>query len=143
MTTSFVRVLGAAALSQLVFLGPVAADGLQITPGLWRITSTTTNMMGPPKTETEDQCMQDETFDPIAELQDDSQTCTITSQDLTDNTLTFEMSCAGAGGPPATGSGRYTINGNSGDGEMTYSMSFGGQNMTMTNSWTAERIGDC
>ncbi len=142
MTSRF-KLLGPALVAGMVAATPVLAEGLSITPGLWRITSTTTNMMGPPKTETEDQCMQQETFDPVAELQDDSQTCTVLNQNLSGNTLTFEMSCSGPGGPEATGTGRYTIDGNNGDGEMSYSMSFGGQTMTMSNSWTAERIGDC
>lgn len=140
---SHLKLVGAAVLGQLLIAAPSVAEGLSITPGLWQITSTTTGTMGAPRTEVEEQCMQEETFDPIAELQDDGQTCTVLNQNLSGNTLTFELTCAGAGGPAATGSGRYTINGNSGDGEMAYSMSFGGQTVTMQNSWTAKRLGDC
>ena len=135
--------IAAVLAGQFALTTPLYADGLQITPGLWRITSTNTNMMGQPQTKVEEQCMQEETFDPVSELQDGADNCTIGDQSLVDNTLTFTLNCAGPGGPQMTGNGRYSIDGNKGDGEMTYSMSFGGQSMTMTNSWVAERIGDC
>ncbi len=139
-TKDLIVAIAASALSA----SPVLAEGLPINPGMWRITSTTTNMMtGQPQTETEDQCMEESTFDPVAEIQDEGDGCAVSDQTISGNTMTFTMTCQGADGPPMVGNARYTVNENDGDGEITYTASFGGQTMTMQSSWVAERVGDC
>lgn len=121
--------------------GLAHADSLPITPGLWEITSTRDNpMTGQQQTQTDQECIVEDRFDPIARMGDDG--CQVTNSDLDGNTLTFDLSCNMQGGQ-GTMHGVYTIDGDRGEGEMTMQFSFGGQTMSMQNSSVARRIGDC
>ena len=120
--------------------GMVAAQGLTIEPGLWETTITQTNPFLGTKTETKQDCVQENEFNPTQMLQG-MEGCTM-DQDLSGNTLTFSMQCTSDQGT-GSGSGKMTSNGDSGSGEMQMEWSTGGQNMSMEMQWDGKRIGDC
>ena len=120
----------------------VQADSLKLTPGMWETTMTMTNSMTGTQTTTTQECMVEDEFDPANMLQD-GDNCELNDSNLDGNTLTFTLTCQVEGGGPATMTGVYTSNGDSGNGTMNMEMSFGGQTMTMQGEFEGRRIGDC
>ena len=112
----------------------VRAEGLPVRDGLWE-----TTMQSPLSGERiTRECLKNAVLDPrtMLEGQDD---CRMTEQALDGNTLTFTMVC----GEGATAQGRMSIEGDRGDGEIDMQFDMGGQQMSMSMSWDAVRLGDC
>ena len=111
------------------------AQGLPIRDGLWE-TTMQNPMTGERVTR---ECLKNAVLDPQTMLagQDD---CRMTEQALDGNTLTFTMVCGDGSG---TAHGRMSIEGDRGDGEIDMQFDMGGQQMSMSMSWDAVRIGDC
>ena len=120
--------------------GPAAAQGLEIEPGLWETTITQTNPFLGTKTETKQDCVQENEFDPTKMLEG-MEGCTM-DQDLSGNTLTFSMQCSSSEGT-GSGNGKMISDGNSGSGEIQMQWTTGGQSFSMDMKWEGKRIGDC
>jgi Protein of unknown function (DUF3617) len=111
------------------------AEGLPIKDGLWE-TTMQNPMTGERVTR---ECLKNAALDPqsMLEGQDD---CQMTEQALDGNTLTFTMVCADGSG---TAEGRMAVEGDRGEGEITMHFDMDGQQMEMSMSWDAVRVGDC
>lgn len=118
-----------------------AEDILPMTPGLWETTVTSTNSFTGTQTNTQQECIVEDHFDP-RKMAEGSDECEIADSNVDGNTLTFTMACTMQGGS-ATMTGTYTVDGDQGSGSMNMEGSFGGQTMTMESTMVANRIGDC
>lgn len=127
--------------SALVGFHAGADDVLPMTPGLWETTVTSTNSFTGTQTNTQQECIVEDHFNP-KKFAEGSDECELTESDVDGNTLTFTMACTMQGGS-ATMTGSYTVDGDEGSGTMNMEGSFGGQTMTMESEMTAQRIGDC
>ena len=67
--------------------------------------------------------------------------CTITDVKTSGNRTTYAMACKGD--PPMSGNGEITSTGNSYSGRMTIRSTKRGEEMTMTQTFTGKRVGDC
>ncbi len=120
-----------------------AAASLELNPGLWETTMTRTNpMTGTPVTETTTECMKEKSFDP-REMMQGAQGCNLVDENLSGDTLTFNMTCNMEGGAAGEIRGRFQTDGQTGSGEMVMNMSMGQVTMSMDMNWTAKRLGDC
>ena len=130
-------------IAALLFAQPIVAlaDGLPINPGMWESTVVTNNPLAGTQTSTSKECIKEQEFD-LAKILADTDGCNVIENVVSGNTLTFTMSCNIEGGQ-GTMSGVYTSDGDSGSGEMTMHMSFGGQTIKMDSTMSTKRIGDC
>lgn len=118
------------------------AQGLPINPGLWETTVTRTDpMTGQPTTDSRQECVKSNEFDPRSLMQD-VEGCEVTDQSISGDTLTFTMACNHDGGT-GTMQGQFQTDGETGTGQMSMSFSFGGQTMNMESNSTSKRLGDC
>jgi hypothetical protein len=131
-------------LASLAFATSAFADGIPVEPGLWEMTSTMNMPMLPePRVTTVTECMTRSEISPDemgTEGMDPN--CTFETTQVDANTLRWSFDCPVEGGTShgewEAVSGGDTVKGS---GEIT--MSFQGQNMTMTMEWAGRRIGDC
>jgi len=118
------------------------ADTLPIKPGMWEVTTTTTNPLTGPRTYTKNECMTEFEYDPQEMMKGmPADACTVNSG-VNGNTLNFDMDCDMAGGT-FSGDGRFTVDGDTVDGQMQMQGSFSGQTMEMSMVSQGTRIGDC
>ena len=120
-----------------------AADGIQVEPGNWKMTSTVSIPMLPqPRVTTEVQCLQEKEFTPELMADDPDSSCVFDAVTTEDNTMSWSVDCT-TGGSVSHGEWEVTSFGNtlSGDGTITVSMQE--QEMVMTMAWEGERIGAC
>ncbi len=126
----------------ILFSSLTMAGELEINPGLWETTITRTNpMTGKLITETETECVKEKTFDP-AKMMKEVEGCKAVKNELSGNTLSFEMECNIEGGQ-STISGEYSTDGKTGKGDMNITMNMAGMSMEMKMNWSGERIKDC
>ena len=116
-----------------------AAGPVDMQDGQWEIT-TRVEMPGipvqiPPMTVS--QCITQKDLIPPSE-QPDSE-CTVTSNQISGNTVTWSIECKGEGGN-TRGDGQITYHGDRFEGSMKMSMPEG---MSMTNHMSGKRIGPC
>jgi len=129
------------ALAALSFSSAQASE-LSINPGLWKTTTTTSNsFMDQPQTLTTEECVTETSFNP-EEMTEELGECELVRNDISDNTLTFGMTCS-AEGNEVTVNGEYTAEDDTGHGTMDMNMSMQGMQMEINMQWTSERIGDC
>lgn len=131
----------AIALGSFLIASVALADALPVKPGLWESTVTTTNPMTGTQTQVNTECLKDEKWDPKSMLED-TEGCEIAESTLNGNTLSFTMTC-NVQGAKGTMKGNYSTQGDSGVGNMTINMSFGGQSMVIESSYTSRRLEDC
>jgi hypothetical protein len=131
-------------LLMLASLSAVAAPNMQ--PGMWEIT-TKMEMAGmegmpamPPQTIR--QCIRP------ADVQSGSATvpkgdpqCTVKGYKVQGNTASWQMECTGANA--MTGNGTVTYSGASYSGKTQFTMHQDGQAMTMNQTFSGKRVGDC
>jgi hypothetical protein len=117
------------------------ADSLPVTPGLWETTVKTVNPFSGTQTVVDTECLKDTEWDP-ATMVAQEEGCEVTDSVLDGDTLSFSMSCSMQGGTGEM-TGRYTVDGDTGSGEMAIEVSFGGQSIKMESSMTSRRVGDC
>jgi hypothetical protein len=67
--------------------------------------------------------------------------CDVTSA-VSGNTLSYEMNCT-LQGQQMTGSGSFTVNGDTAEGQMTMRSTVSGQTIEITSVSSGKRIGDC
>jgi hypothetical protein len=116
------------------------ADGVPITPGLWKV-KTQNSMLG--TEEVGEQCMRDEVFDPVSMLGKE-EGCDITNETVAGNTVDYDLTCMDdTKQGRADGHFSFTIDGDQGSGKIDMTLNVGGQSMDITYKMDAERIGDC
>ena len=135
------KILFALSISTILMSLTAHSEGLKIRPGMWETTMVSTNSMTGTTTQTTSNCMADEEFDPKT-MAEGTEGCEITDNNVDGNTLTFTMAC-NMQGADVTMEGQYAVEGDEGEGRLNMEMSFGGQSMTMENTFTAKRIGEC
>jgi hypothetical protein len=128
-------VILAALLSAALDAHVARAQGLPVRDGLWE-TTMQNPMTGERVTR---ECLKNAVLDPQTMLEGQND-CRMTEQALDGNTLTFTMVCGNGSG---TAQGRMSIEGDRGDGEIDMQFDMGGQQMSMSMSWDAVRLGDC
>lgn len=117
------------------------ADGLKIKPGLWETTTKINNPFTGETTETNTECVEQDTFDP-ADMMKDAQGCTLTKNEVKGDALNFAMECSQQGAQSSM-TGTYRTKGDEGSGHMDMTINAGGMNMEMNMAWTSKRVGDC
>ena len=136
------KIIFAGMIATMVFATfPSFADSLPINAGLWESTVTTTSSFAGTQTNTNQECLVSDEFDP-AQMLGSEENCEITESTLSGDTLTFSMVCDMQGGQGAM-TGLYQSDGDIGSGTMKMEMTFGQQTMTMDSEMTAKRLGDC
>jgi len=138
-------------IAMLFIVKVVKAEGPDIKPGKWEITTTATMPMTPEaKITTQTECITlEDASDPLAAIIEKS-TCKVLNKKQNGNTLEFEVECDGGMGMKMNGKGQFTANGTTASGKMEMTMNMpqnvpqmGGQSMKMTQEWKGRRIGDC
>ena len=118
------------------------AQGLPFNPGLWETTATRTDAMtGEPVTDTRQECVESDEFDPRSLIQG-VEGCEVNDQTVSGDTLKFTMTC-NQEGSTSTIQGQVQPDGQTGSGQMSMSVSFGGQTMNFESSSTSKRVVDC
>ena len=139
-----IRLLTLSLSSSLLFsVSAMAGKAITIEPGMWEMTSKMTSPMSPqPRVQTVNECMTDSEIDPQDLIPEDGGDCTVTSSDVSGNSMTWALTCNTPGGA-MTGNGSFTSKGSSGHGNMKMNMSIEGQSFNMEVSWEGKRIGSC
>lgn len=116
------------------------AEGLQITPGLWEIT-TNNGRGGPP--EVEQSCMTEPVFDPVG-MMGEAEGCEVSNEKIQGNSVDYDIACVdNAAGGKAEGHFSFTVHGEQGEGQIDVTMSVGDQSMNLQYTMDAKRVGDC
>ena len=132
-------------LAALFFSAPaLQADGLQVEPGMWEMTSTMSMPMLPqPRVTTVTECMTQ------SELSMDDvgggameANCTFDQAQVSGNTMKWSVDCPVEGGS-SHGEWEAVSSGDSVTGSGRITVAVQGQNMEMTMSWEGHRVGDC
>lgn len=127
------------------FSATFAADNsIPVVPGNYSITTTTTSNMSPaPKTDTEEQCITDTSFNPSMSLPDDD-SCTATNVKKSGNKLTFDIKCEGSQMmPPMTGKAEASTSSSTIGYKIKMAGSFQGQEFSVDSKSDGKRTGDC
>jgi hypothetical protein len=136
--------------------GPAVADGPDLTPGKWEFeTKSVMPMAAGPTTRSETRCITSEEAeaDPLAAMVEEDR-CKVLSQTRTDDSITFEIECDGDPKMKMKmrGKGTFTATGDSASGKMDMTVNMPAMpnmppqmagTMTMTQTWTGKRLGDC
>ncbi|NVJ59337.1 MAG: DUF3617 family protein [Gammaproteobacteria bacterium] len=129
--------------SSLVFglVSSFAAE-LPINPGMWETTMTRTNPLnGQEQTETTKECVK-ETSIKTQDFIEGQQQCKLVNDKVSGSTLTFKVDCNQMG-ITSSMTAEITADKDSSKGKMDIAMNMGGQEQTMSMSWTAKRLGEC
>ena len=142
-------------MKKLVFLAGLAAmffavtsnaQGVDIDPGQWEMTSTMsmkmTGMSLPPQTFTVTECIEAEELDPDHFNMDQENPCEISNLAVDDNTAKWSISCPSEDGN-MEGQWEFTSKGGSLTGNGTMTANYGGQEMDFQMTWEGNRTGDC
>jgi len=131
-------------LASLVSAAPAFAAGIPVEPGLWEMTSTMNMPMLPePRVTTVTECMSRSELSPDEMgAQGMDPNCTYDSVQVDENTLRWWFDCPVEGGT-SHGEWEAVSGGDTMEGSGEITMSFQGQDMTMTMEWAGRRIGDC
>jgi len=131
--------------------------GPKLAPGKWTFTTTVTMSVLPePKVQTVTKCVtsEDTTRDPLHAMIEGGK-CKTLSRKENDNSIDFEVECAGDRNMISRGKGYFTTDGDTASGHMDVKMTIpttadmpkmpglASGTLTMTQQWTGKRIGDC
>lgn len=132
------KILIVVSVGVFLFLpGAIQADP-NMNPGKWEI-NTRTEMAGmPAQSMTHTQCITGKDLVPMDE--NANRECTVSDVQTSGDTVSWKIECGGQGGGMA-GTGTITYNGDSMSGNMT--MTISGTDMTVKNTISGKRIGDC
>ncbi len=120
------------------------ATALDVEPGSWEMSSTTTNpMSGQPQTFTVTECVSAESMDPETFLKN-AQGCSLSDVQTSSSAMSWTMTC---GGPAGSMTGRANIRTSAGgkqvNGTMKMTMDVGGQAMELSTAWAGRWVGPC
>lgn len=136
--------------------GAAFADGPNLEPGKWEFETKSVMPMAPaPRTQTETRCITSEEAraDPLAAMVEEDR-CKVLSQARTADSITFEIECDGDPKMKMKmrGKGTFTASGDSASGRMDMTVDMPAMpnmppqmagTMTMTQTWSGKRLGDC
>lgn len=128
----------------LSFTTAGAADNsIPIVPGQYSVKRTTSSNLNPePKTETVENCIPTDSFNPSMALPDAS--CTANNIKKSGNKLTFDIKCDGGQSmPPMTGKTKVSTTSSTLKIEMDMLTTFQGKEFAINSKSEAKRIGDC
>ena len=130
-------------LASLIFAGTASAEGVSIDPGMWEMTSTMTmTMMPEPRSNTVQECIENDELSPESFNMDKDNPCDITEVAIEGNTARWSINCSTDGGPAMEGQWEFTSNGDSISGKGEMSAEFSGQKMGFNMTWKGKRIGN-
>jgi hypothetical protein len=130
-------------LAAVFFVVDAGAEGIDIEPGKWEMTSTVTMTMLPtPQTSTVTECIREEELSPDHFNMDEGNPCEISNVTIDDNTAKWSIHCPSDMGD-MEGQWEFNSDGDSISGKGTMSANYGGQEMGFEMTWEGERIGDC
>lgn len=138
-----VRTLGVAT-AFLLAPGAAGAAALDVEPGSWEMSSTTTNpMTGEPQTLTVTECVSAQSMDPETFLKG-AQGCSLSDVQTGSSAMSWTMTCQAPGGHMT---GRANIRTSGGgkqvNGTMKMKMDVGGQSMELSTAWKGRWVGPC
>lgn len=137
----FICVIAAVGLTAGLLGVATGAETLKMRPGEWEVTVKMDSPMTGQQTTTQKQCVEEDEFDPQSMMQGQDG-CELLKQDLSNNTLNFEMQCD-TEGAKSTVKGEMTIRDDTGTGSMQMSMMIAGQSFDMDMEFESRRLGDC
>jgi hypothetical protein len=131
------------AMLALLPLATAQADTMELKPGLWEVSSTTTMpMSSTPTKRVDSECVKEgKVFDPM-EMAEGMDNCQMVENKRTGNTLNFRMNCTMEGNP-TTAVGKLFTDGKTSSMDMDFVFKMGGMEMKMTMKSTGVRVGDC
>lgn len=124
---------------------PLMADGMQVEPGLWKMTTTLNMPMLPqPQTNSMEECVEDASFD-IEDMsaEDMDPNCTIEMAQVDASTMKWSMDCPVEGGGTSHAEWQATSSGTSIEGSGKINLAVMGQEMEMTTTFSGQHIGAC
>ncbi len=132
------------AVLSLLSTGQARAAALDVEPGSWEMSSTTSNpMTGQPQTFTVTECVSAESMDPESFLKG-AQGCSLSDVQSNSSAMSWTMTCQAPGGQMT---GRANIETSGGgkqvNGTMKMTMDVGGQSMELSTAWTGRWVGPC
>ncbi len=121
-----------------------ADDSIKVVPGNYSITTTTRSNMSPnPKTDTEEQCITDTSFNPRMSLPDDN-SCNASNVKKSGNKLAFDIKCEGGQMmPPMTGKAGASTTSSTVNYQIKMVGAFQGQEFSINSVSEGKRTGDC
>lgn len=140
----------------VVLAGPAFADGPDLTPGKWEFETKSVMSMGTgPATQKETRCItrEEAEADPLAAMVEEDR-CKVLDRTTTADSISFEIECDGDPKMKMKmrGKGTFTASGGSASGKMDMTVNMPAMPnmppqmagaMTMTQSWTGRRLGEC
>ena len=124
---------------------PVLAEGINVEPGQWEMTTTLNMPMMPaPQTTTVSQCIEDSVFD-MGDMSTEGMdpNCNMSAEQVDDSTMQWTMDCPVEGGGTSHAKWRITSAGKTIEGDGKISVSVMGQEMEMTSTFSGKHTGPC
>jgi hypothetical protein len=132
-----------AGLTAAFFATNASAQGLDIEPGKWEMTSTMTMTMFPaPQTFTVTECIEEDALDPDHFNMDQENPCEISDVSVDSGTARWSINCPTDMGS-MQGQWEFISEGDSISGNGTMSANYNGQEMGFEMTWEGKRVGDC
>lgn len=125
-------------------LSSAGAAAPSMKPGLWEITMKMEGAGMPasiPPTKIQHCYRAEDLKDLRNTVPEKNPNCKVSNWKESGHTVTWNMACTGE--HAMTGSGSITYSGDSYTGTNKMTMTHGGQKMTMTQKYSAKRVGDC
>jgi hypothetical protein len=121
-----------------------ADDGIEITPGKWRITATSQMPMMPqPQSKTTEECVKESKISPTTLFKENNE-CQLADVKVDGNDMTWQMTCNNPEGEGSlSADGNLTVDGDSLQGRINMAIKVADQSMEYDITWEGERIGDC
>ena len=120
---------------------PAQAFAMKLDPGQWEFELTATNTMAPDaQKKTTQQCVKEPEMTPQQFMQE-AQGCQISDAENSDSAMKWKLTCGPAG--EMKGDATFTSTGSTVQGSMRMGMSIQGQNVSMEQTWSGKRVGDC
>jgi hypothetical protein len=139
-----VLLLSIAFAASPVLAADPSEEGLALMAGQWIFdVRVQMPMQAKPSTQTLKSCVTSEpitaeTLMPWAEAQG----CKIRSVKVRDNELSWKLRCK-LNGQKSRGPGKFSVDGEEGEGKATVSFDAGGRRMSIVTRWDARRVGAC
>ncbi len=121
-----------------------ADDGIEITPGKWRITATSNMPMMPqPQSKTTEECIKESKISPTTLFKENNE-CRLADVKVDGNDMAWQMTCDNPQGEGSlSADGILTVAGDNLQGRIEMAIKVADQSMNYDITWEGERIGDC
>jgi hypothetical protein len=121
-----------------------AEDGIEITPGKWRITATSNMPMMPqPQSKTTEECIEESKISPTTLFKENNE-CRLANVEVDGNDMAWQMTCDNPEGEGnLSADGNLSVDRDSLQGRIEMAIKVADQSMSYDITWEGERIGDC